>query len=245
MKNPLLYLVLVLLLATGCKRQRVQRSTPPPAADTAAIVLQPPVRAGDTTTAPAATATAAPARSLDFDYFVSRVKVSFRSPKSSQDNADVNIRIKKDSLIWFNAGKLGITGLRGLATRDTITVVNVINREYYRFSYAELSNRFGMPLSFELLQALLVGDMPLKTPAASVSREADATVLRQQQGRVQLDNFIGTDRTLKQLRALDTRTNNTLNLRFEDFRDLGGQLFPYSSRAVIDRQPQKLSLIHI
>lgn len=248
MKNKPAFLLaltaFVLLTASGCQRRRLQKTPvadstsaavpPPPAALPPPVAPAPPKT--DSTTVPAAGSTA---RELDFNYLVSRAKLSFHSAKTSQDNTDVNIRIRKDSLIWFNVSKLGISGVRGLATRDTITVVNVINRNYYKFSYAELSTRFGMPLSFDLLQALLVGNMPLKNTPGQMTREGNSVVVRQREGRVQLENYIGADdRKLRQLRAVDARTNNTLQLRFEDFKDLSGQLFPYNSFVTIDQQPK-------
>ncbi|SDM65929.1 DUF4292 domain-containing protein [Siphonobacter aquaeclarae] len=234
-------LVALWLLAlgfTGCKRHKLQKSTAPavtitdsagPTEIPAPPRIEMPRNAGDEEKVDVA--------EIDFPYFVSRSKVSFKSKESSIDNADLNIKIRKDSLIWFNVGQFGITGARGLITRDTVTIVDVLHRSYVKFSFDTLSARFGIDLNFDLLQSIIVGNMPLKKKPRKVSKDPDYFIIRQDAGKVLVDNYIGNkDRKLRKLKAVELRTNNTLNLTFDHFTALNDYLFPYTSLITLDKQ---------
>ncbi|MEB3029831.1 DUF4292 domain-containing protein, partial [Parvimonas micra] len=83
-----------------------------------------------------------------------------------------------------NVGQFGITGARGLITRDTVTIVDVLHRSYVKFSFDTLSARFGIDLNFDLLQSIIVGNMPLKKKPRKVSKDPDYFIIRQDAGKV-------------------------------------------------------------
>ncbi len=173
---------------------------------------------------------------LDFKYLTAKSKVSFKSKEQDIKNASVTIRMKKDSLIWFTVGQLGLTGARGLITRDSVTIVNILQREVYQYSFAELSEKFGVELNYNLLQSLIVGNLPVKRSRRDrVSNERDFFLLRQDEGKIMVDNYIGRrDRKLKKLEVKEQATSNALKLEFEDFTALNSFLFPYTSLITLD-----------
>ncbi len=95
-----------------------------------------------------------------------RSKLSFKSPQQAIDNANVSIRMQKDSLIWLSISKLGIEGARVLIARDSVRILDKINRQYAVADYGTISRQFRFPLSFEWLQALLVGNLPMPNQPA-------------------------------------------------------------------------------
>ncbi len=174
---------------------------------------------------------------IDFDYMTAKSKVSFKGPEQSIDNASVNIRVRKDSLIWVSISKLGIEAVRGLISRDSIIILDKIHREYSVYDYPALSNQFNFAMNFDLLQALIVGNLPLpKRPAQKVKNERDYLLLRQSEGKVLVENYIGEDRKLKKLMVTEQPTKNTLRLDYEDFSLLNDFLFPYTSLVTLNYQ---------
>ena len=175
---------------------------------------------------------------IDFDYLTAKSKISFKSPEQSIDNASVNIRVRKDSLIWVSISKLGIEAVRGLISRDSITILDKIHHEYSVYDYPTLSKQFNFAMNFDLLQALIVGNLPLpKRPAQKVKNERDYLLLRQSEGKVLVENYIGEDdRKLKKLMVTEQPTKNTLRLDYEDFSSLNNFLFPYTSLVTLDYQ---------
>ncbi len=173
---------------------------------------------------------------IDFRYLTAKSKISFKSPNQDIDNANINIRVRKDSVIWLSVSKLGIEAVRGVITRDSITIIDKIHKEYSVYDFPTLSKQFNFNMNFELLQALIIGNLPLpKRPAQKIKNERDYLLLRQSEGKVLVENYIGEqDRKLKKLMVTEQPTKNTLRLDYEDFTSLNNFLFPYTSLVTLD-----------
>jgi phage gpG-like protein len=173
---------------------------------------------------------------IDFDYLTAKSKFSFKNRKQDIDNANVNIRIKKDSLIWFSVTGVGFEVARGIITPDTVVFMDKFHKEYYAFDFDQLSRQFKFKLNFALLQSLIVGNLPVpREPGQKLRREKDFLLLRQNEGRVAIDNYIGEkSRKLKRLQAVEQPTRNSLTLDYEDFMELSNYLFPFTSLITLD-----------
>lgn len=235
----------VFLFSEGCHRRTrplpVKEPTAKPARpDSVVVVAVKPTPADTTAMAPnrpGISEARANVAEIDFDYLSAKSKISFKSPQQSIDNASVNIRVRKDSLIWISISKLGIEAARGLITRDSIVIIDKIHREYSVYDFPTLSKQFNFAMNFDLLQALIVGNLPLpKRPAQKVKNERNYLLLRQSEGKVLVENYIGEDRKLKRLMVTEQPTKNTLRLDYEDFSSLNNFLFPYTSLVTLDYQ---------
>jgi hypothetical protein len=70
-----------------------------------------------------------------------------------------NIRIRRDSLIWVSiTPALGIEVARVMITRDSVKVMNRIDRNYFIGDYEYINKRFNLELEFNTIQAILVGN---------------------------------------------------------------------------------------
>lgn len=175
---------------------------------------------------------------VDFRYLTAKSKISFKSEKQDIDNASVTIRIQQDSLIWVSVSKLGIEAARVLITRDSIMILDKLNRAYAVADFATLSRQFSFSLSYPLLQALIVGNLPLPDRIAQKSKsvdEANYLLLRQQEGPVLVENYVDeTDRKLKKLVMTQQPANNILRVAYTDFTAINSFLFPFSSVLTLD-----------
>lgn len=180
--------------------------------------------------------------SVTFRYLTAKSKISFKSEKQEIDNASVTIRIQQDSLIWVSVSKLGIEAARILITRDSIVILDKINRAYAVADFATLSRQFSFSLNYPLLQALIVGNLPLPDRLAQKSKRSDEAtylLLRQQEGPVLVENYVDeTDRKLKKLIMTQQPANNTLQVVYTDFASLDSFLFPFSSVLTLDYRSQ-------
>lgn len=241
----------VLLTSEGCRRHRMARSagrisTPPPstASSDSTVAARPrstvPTDSVATTrpNRPGIEEARANVAEIDFRYLTAKSKISFKSPAHDIDNANINVRVRKDSLIWLSVSKLGLEAVRALITRDSITIIDKIHREYTVYDFPALSRQFDFNMNFDLLQALIVGNLPLpKRPAQKIKNERDYLLLRQSEGKVLVENYIGEqDRKLKKLMVTEQPTKNTLRLDYEDFTSLNNFLFPYTSLVTLDYQ---------
>lgn len=216
---------------------------PSAASDTASTVSQPvgtPSNPATTTSSVGSVPGEARASvaEVDFRFLTAKSKISFKSEKQEIDNASVTIRIQQDSLIWVSISKLGIEAARVLITRDSIMILDKINRSYAVADFATLSRQFSFSLSYPLLQALLVGNLPLPNRVAQKSKstaDANYLLLRQQEGQVLVENYVDeTDRKLKKLLMTQQPANNTLRVDYADFASVDRFLVPFSSVLTLD-----------
>lgn len=74
---------------------------------------------------------------------------------------NAGFRMKRDSILWLNVSPgLGISGVRALITRDSVKVVNFIEKYYSAYSIEYLQNMLGAKISLNQLQNLMMG-LPL------------------------------------------------------------------------------------
>lgn len=178
---------------------------------------------------------------IDFEYLVAKSKFSFKNRTQSIDNANVNIRVTKDSLIWFSVTGVGFEVARGIISPDSIAFMDKFHKEYYVYTYEQLSAQFKFNLTYDLLQSLIVGNLPVpRKPNQKIRREKDFLLLRQDDGRIMVDNYIGEkNRKLKRLQAVEQPTKNSLTLDYEDFTELNSYLFPFTSLITLDVQSEQ------
>ncbi|AEI47253.1 DUF4292 domain-containing protein [Runella slithyformis] len=241
--------IIPILLFSACHRPR-QKTAAAPAADSLTAVV-----AKDTVTLSRkdSTAVIAPTpepeepkvnvnvETVDFKYLTARSKISFKSKDQDIDNANVNIRMLKDSVLWLSIVAGPIEVVRGLITRDSIQIVDRYHKEYYLYDFNTLSQKFNFQLNFELIQSILIGNMPIpKKENQRFKKEKDYFMLRQQEGKIMLENYIGEqNHRLKKLLVTEQPTKNSLTLNYDDFTQLNNYLFPYTSLIQLDYQSQK------
>lgn len=173
--------------------------------------------------------TAVAVNEIDFNYFSGKAKINYKDEKYDV-KAKANIRIKKDSVIWMTLSAVGIPGGRCIINQDSITILNILKKEYYVFDYPELSELFGFEVSFEAIQAVTLGNLiQLRDHSDQLEHAPDALVLRQQSGTVTIDNYINPS-TLKieKVSMQEYVSKNTADIQYMNFQPIGSNAFPYS-----------------
>ena len=170
-------------------------------------------------------------KEIAFDYLTAKSKFSFESKNQNFDNTNVNIRMKKDSLIWISVTGIGFEVARGLITPDSIVFMDKFHKEYFVLSYAQLSRQYNFDLNFPLIQSIIIGNLPFKQqPDSKFLKDNNFFLLKQNAGRINIDNYIAEDNLkLARLNAMESGTNNTFSLDYEDFKLVNAFLFPFSS----------------
>jgi hypothetical protein len=97
-------------------------------------------------------------RNLDFTWFSAKATGDFESPQFG-GSGSMQLRIKKDSLIWMVGKKFSIEGFRTIINRDSFYVVNRLERFYAEEPLDEIHKMFGMKVAFEDMQQLLAGNV--------------------------------------------------------------------------------------
>lgn len=95
---------------------------------------------------------------IDFTTFNAKVKIDYEG-KENSDQATAYIRIRKDSIIWISlTGALGIEGMRVLISKDSVRLMNKLEKKVEYRSIAYLQQLAEIPFDFYALQDLIVGN---------------------------------------------------------------------------------------
>jgi hypothetical protein len=232
-KSLLLFLVFVLMLA--CKTGSVVQVAPQLPVDTIRVDLPSdtikkedpkPIVSNEQDSKEAAD-------DLVFSFLKAKSRVAWKSGNNT-DNYSVDIRVKKDSIIWVNISQSGLTGATGLFSQDRVQFYQKISGEYYNLTYDSLSTMMGFRIDYRMLQSLIVGNQPFKKNNLRVIRENENIIIKQDSGRIKIDNMVGPNRKLKKLLVRDEPSSNKLTLDFEEFTNLNQVIFPFSSQITLD-----------
>jgi hypothetical protein len=165
---------------------------------------------------------------LDFKYLKINASISYQDHAHRHRSAYVNFRIKKDSLIWFSVlVPWGVEILRGVITPEGITLLNHVQRAYYVHDYATLRVLHPGPWDYEMLQALLLGELTRTSPPhMAMKRNYQHIVIQQQREAWTLTHVINP--SLKKVEKLIvTAIRGSLVASYEQFKlfQEGGLLF--------------------
>ena len=91
-----------------------------------------------------------------YDWISYQMKVSVKTEE--EDLAFQCFFVNRtDSLIYLNLHKSGIELARVVLTPDSVTIVNKLQKEYYKGGYEVFVKMLGFPLTFPMVQSLMNG----------------------------------------------------------------------------------------
>jgi len=94
---------------------------------------------------------------VSFDWFSCKAKINFESSYES-GKVTATVRVKRDSLIWMNFKKFGLSVARMQIKPDSIYVIYPFENYYERKTVEKFSDLYGIDLEFEKIQTFLVGN---------------------------------------------------------------------------------------
>ena len=165
---------------------------------------------------------------IDFDYFLTRTKVRY-AEGDKQVNGNANIRIKKDSLIWFSVSpSIGLEATRVMITKDTAIVINRMDKEYYIFNFEEISRYFNFKVDFDLIQSIILGNLARPIDQETkVAKENNYYMIKQKSGPLDIQSFVLVDnKKIETVLINEYETSNFMTLKYSEFKETSEYLFP-------------------
>lgn len=166
---------------------------------------------------------------IDFEYFHGRARMVLRDANKERE-VKANIRVRKDSVIWMSFSVIGVQGGKALINKDSITILSNIEKEYYVFDYRELSKKFNIEVNYDLIQAVMLGNLMVKRKDNDdVQLDSPMFLLKQQMGNVNIVNYINAGR--QKIEKVELKEGNSLNslvINYSNFQPVGNKVFPYN-----------------
>lgn len=165
-------------------------------------------------------------KEIDFEKLKIKSKISIKTAKIDQ-NIPATIHVKKDSVIWISIA-LGLEAARVSINPDSIFLLDRLNRKYYKVSFKELSDNFDFDLDFNMIQSLLVGNLPIKIDSIDIYKKlAEFNSIYQKRNEVEIENRFDLEKSkLFYISATDKKTNTKLNIDYKSFINEDNKLVP-------------------
>jgi hypothetical protein len=172
----------------------------------------------------------------EFDYLNTKTRIQYKDDERNVSTS-ANIRIKKDSIIWMSLTPfLGIEVARALITRDSLVLMNRLNREYMVYNFEKLSEKFQFDINYHLIQSLILGSMPLEYQERNeIVSSRHFYIIKQQSGPYSIENYI--DRELMKLQKVEVSEEpkrNKMVMEFEDHKEVKVFTIPFHSLISLD-----------
>ena len=157
------------------------------------------------------------------DWLDARAKSTYADDYGGESFSSV-IRIRKDSAIWMVFKKFSIEGARILITPDSAHILDRLNGAYTAVPFSELQQQYQLPLSFDGLQALLLGNPVFFSRESQTLTDTGSYVLRQKTDQLQADYRLDADTyRLREFLVADFRNSRTVSMDISRYLPLADQ----------------------
>jgi hypothetical protein len=169
---------------------------------------------------------------IDFKTFSAKIKVQYEDGNGKQPDVNAFLRMYKDSIIWMsiNATFLNIEAFRMMITKDSIFIVNKLDKVKSMHSLSYIEDIAHIPLDLHTLQELIIGN-PIYVGDSVISyKKTENRILVSTVGKL-FKNLItlGADNSLilrSKLDDLDISQNRTADLTYGEYESVGSNYIP-------------------
>ena len=158
------------------------------------------------------------------------LKVNLKTAEK-EETVVANVRLLKDQKIWISISKLGYTGAKILITPETVQYYNKLDKVYFDGDFSLISNWLGTALSFQQLQAVLLGETMFPLKATRYKREIldDGYLLIPKKQEPLIEHFITIKPNVFKIKVQEIaqpKLNRILNIDYNTYQEVAQQLFP-------------------
>ena len=170
---------------------------------------------------------------IDYKTFSAKIKVDVQA-KDNVPELTANLRMIKDSVIWISlqATFLNIEAYRVRITKDSVILINKMDKEIQYRTLDYLQEVTQIPFDFTTLQDILLGNPVFFIDSSASVRKKDDQVLLFSVGDL-FKNLItvnaGNAQMLhSKLDDVDINRNRTASISYNDYENINGK--PFSTR---------------
>ena len=182
---------------------------------------------------------------IDYKTFSAKVDVDYRGGDDKHYDVNANLRMYKDSLIWISVNAVfGIEAMRLLINKDSVFLLDKLNKTYLTRSIDYLQEVSGLPLTLSNLQDILAGNPVFIDSVVSYSND-NSTISLLSIGKTfkNLVTINGEKNVLvhSKLDDLDITRSRTADLNYDDYENKKGKSFS-SKRRITVAEKNKLDI---
>lgn len=156
---------------------------------------------------------------LNFSTLEAKVKTSIDS-EEAVFNFTSTIRIVKDKQIWISGGLFGFEAARLLVTKDSVKLINRLEKTYALEPISKLQEITKLPVNFQDIQQILLGEIvKFNFSEAQLKSGHDNIVMMTENERVSNTvEFNATNLQIIQQLITDKVKNNSVYMQLSDYQ---------------------------
>jgi hypothetical protein len=175
------------------------------------------------------------ARKFELDYNTFQItRMTMPIEINGRDmNANVGVKIKKDSVIHISVQLMGSEMMKIEFTRDSLRIFNKLDTKYYNEDYSYFAERMGIPLNYTSIQAILSNQLFCfgkdEVSEDNISLDVNEKGLIQvkySQNSITQTSLFNSFFRISQLQISDSETGYQLIIDYNDFKLKGNIDFP-------------------
>lgn len=159
---------------------------------------------------------------IEFETFSAKINTDYQGSDGKKYDVNVFVRMKKDSIIWLSVnGALGIEGMRVLIDKDSVRILNKLDKEYQVRSLQYLQDVAALPLDLSSVQQLIIGN-PVFLDSTFLSYSVDGNRISLLNDGQWFRHLVTVDDNLhliqnSKLDDVDIMRNRTCFLNYSDY----------------------------
>ena len=186
---------------------------------------------------------------INFNTFSAKIKVQYEDYKGKQPDFNAFVRLYKDSILWIsiNATFLSIEAFRILITKDSIVILNKLDKKVESHNFKYVEDIAHIPLNFSTLQDIIIGNPVYVSDSIVAFRKTENRILLGTVGQFFKNLLtISADNDLverSKLDDIDISQNRTADLTYGSYEKSNGFYFAtYREITVAEKTKVDISL---
>ncbi len=165
----------------------------------------------------------------DWTYFSSKIDVAYKNG-DNEINADVHIRMLKDSLVWIRASII-VEGARILINKDSIVILDRLHKKYTVYHNQAIAGFSDVPLTVSQVQNLILAKPVYALKLYDILVNSDSRLdINYTQEKFTTSHHYGKQfYTIDTTMIKDRTTRNYAMARYQDYSLVNGHNFPLST----------------
>jgi Domain of unknown function (DUF4292) len=182
---------------------------------------------------------------IHYNTFSAKVKVEYDAEGQNVPDVTAYIRVKKDSIIWINIEKFLINVARLVITKDSIFVLNKLEKTITKRPFGYLQELAQIPFDFNTVENLLVGNPIYFSDTVTTFKKNENTTALLSIGNlfkhlitINNDNYLIQH---SKLDDVDITRNRTCDLSYGDYDQKDNMQFS-KERTIVVSEKTKLQI---
>ncbi|MBS1921172.1 MAG: DUF4292 domain-containing protein [Bacteroidetes bacterium] len=183
---------------------------------------------------------------IEFTTFTAKVNVDYVGGDNKNYNVNAFVRMYKDSVIWISVNSfLGMEAMRVLITKDSVKLLDKLNKKYSARSVAYLQDVTALPLDLSTLQQLIIGN-PVFLDSNIISYSMSNNMISLLSIGYWFKNLITVNESDKNIQHsklddVNVTRNRTCDLTYSDYESKKGPNFS-TNRKITVAEKSKLDV---